>query len=381
MIGVILDVMQRLMFTPVTIDNLAFRMHYLLTTRILFMCALLGFHNQYGGEQIQCTSTGFPPDYVLNSMCLFYSTYTFPEHLVQPYVDDAAPFYSKPYYQTYHLWVPFILFGQALLFHVPRSIWSSYEESTMAKSVKKLEVHYLTIADGATALCEVIRWTKISNFISYMNEVIQFKLNKNWAYVLFFCEVLNLLNVLFQLKLMDMLLNGNFITYGLHIFDMLNNRNSWFDRVFPKMTQCTIPMIGPSGSLTEHDAICMMSMNVINEKMYMVLWFWYVCILLPVSVIALLWRIAQFALYTRESYNWFVLNETYPGPEPGYIYMTFIAQQTTYSDWLFIHYLSANIDGMMFRDVLHSYITELQKKRDLQSSDTTSLVSLYETSI
>jgi hypothetical protein len=46
-----------------------------------------------------------------------------------------------------------------------------------------------------------------------------------------------------------------------------------------------------------------------------------------------------------------------------------IAHQTTYSDWLFIYYLSCNMDGAVFRDLLHSYAKGLRKEPRSSSID------------
>ena len=39
-----------------------------------------------------------------------------------------------------------------------------------------------------------------------------------------------------------------------------------FDVVFPKMTKCTLNTYGPSGTVQNHDALCVMTVNVLNEK-------------------------------------------------------------------------------------------------------------------
>ena len=60
--------------------------------------------------------------------------------------------------------------------------------------------------------------------------------------------------------------------------------------VFPTMTSCSIPNVGASGVAQIHNGLCVLTQNIINEKIYLVLWFWY-CFLGPVSVIYLCYRL------------------------------------------------------------------------------------------
>merc|ERR1711894_559626 len=46
--------------------------------------------------------------------------------------------------------------------------------------------------------------------------------------------------------------------------------------VFPKVTKCTFHMYGPSGTVTKHDGLCILALNIINEKIFVFLWFWFV---------------------------------------------------------------------------------------------------------
>ena len=47
-------------------------------------------------------------------------------------------------------------------------------------------------------------------------------------------------------------------------------------RVFPKMTKCTFHKFGPSGTVEKFDGLCVLPLNIINEKIYVFLWFWFI---------------------------------------------------------------------------------------------------------
>jgi hypothetical protein len=66
-------------------------------------------------------------------------------------------------------------------------------------------------------------------------------------------------------------------------------------RIFPKMTKCIFHKFGGSGTIQRFDAICVLSMNIVNEKIYIFLWFWFI-ILAVVTGINVLVRMAQYFL-------------------------------------------------------------------------------------
>lgn len=125
------------------------------------------------------------------------------------------------------------------------------------------------------------------------------KVNRSWAYKLIFCEILNLLNVLLQIWFTNIFLGGQFYGLGLDfIRDDFKGIMDSLDVVFPKVTKCHFYKYGPSGSIQKHDALCVMALNVVNEKIFTFLWFWY-CVLIFISVIALIWRGMTLFLHSR----------------------------------------------------------------------------------
>lgn len=60
-------------------------------------------------------------------------------------------------------------------------------------------------------------------------------------------------------------------------------------RLFPKMTKCTIHTFGPAGTVQIHDALCVLPLNVVNEKIFVVLWFWLV-FLAGIGCLAIIYR-------------------------------------------------------------------------------------------
>ena len=50
-------------------------------------------------------------------------------------------------------------------------------------------------------------------------------------------------------------------------------------QVFPRLTKCTFYRFGAGGSLERFDALCVLSINVVNDKIYLTVWFWYIALI------------------------------------------------------------------------------------------------------
>ena len=60
--------------------------------------------------------------------------------------------------------------------------------------------------------------------------------------------------------------------------------------VFPKVAKCSFHKFGASGSVERHDGLCVLPLNIINEKIYIFIYFWFV-FLAAVSCVWLLYRL------------------------------------------------------------------------------------------
>merc|ERR1711990_1413603 len=115
-----------------------------------------------------------------------------------------------------------------------------------------------------------------------------------YAMKFFFCEFLCLINVIGQMYFTDRFLGYTFMTYGSDVFAMTfgnpEGRSDPMNMVFPKVTKCTFHKYGPSGTVTRHDGLCILALNIINEKIYVFLWFWFVGVAI-FSAISILYRL------------------------------------------------------------------------------------------
>ncbi len=82
-----------------------------------------------------------------------------------------------------------------------------------------------------------------------------------------------------QLFLMDRFLDGTFFTFGIEVISFaMRDEEDRVDPViyiFPRMTKCTFHKFGSSGNIESHDALCILPINIVNEKIYIFIWFWF----------------------------------------------------------------------------------------------------------
>ena len=103
--------------------------------------------------------------------------------------------------------------------------------------------------------------------------------------------------------LLDRFFDGTFFTYGIEVMSFADRDQE--DRidpmiyVFPRMTKCTFHKFGTSGNIEKHDALCILPLNIVNEKIYIFIWFWLLFLGL-LSFLILVYRVAIiFSPYIR----------------------------------------------------------------------------------
>ena len=93
--------------------------------------------------------------------------------------------------------------------------------------------------------------------------------------------------------LLDRFFDGTFITFGIEVLSFADRDQE--DRidpmvyVFPRMTKCTFHKFGTSGEIEKHDALCILPLNIFNEKIYIFLWFWML-ILAGLTLLVVIYR-------------------------------------------------------------------------------------------
>ena len=243
---------------------------------------------------------------------------------------------------------------QALLFYIPRYLWKTWEGGKVKMLVQDMNV---PIVDGDT------KKDRLKLLVDY------FSVNRNnhefYAIKFFFCEFLNFVNVVGQIYFMDFFLGGEFTQYGSDVIAMTEmadeDRTDPMSRVFPKVTKCTFHKFGPSGTVEKFDGLCVLPLNIINEKIYVFLWFWFIIMSVVTGVQVVYRLITMFAGRLRE-----ILLKARARLAPIHEIES-ICRQSRLGDWFLLYQLGKNIDPLIFKEFVHE-LYKKYKERDGGSS-------------
>ena len=191
--------------------------------------------------------------------------------MIHPGVGEYNAERDQVEYKAYYQWVPFVLFLQACLFYLPHLLLKLVEGGKVAAIISGLHQREGELQDEE-------RGGREARLAKYLVKCVN--THNFWAAKIIFCELLTFVNVLANIYFIDLFLGGEFSTYGLEVLNYVEddpqNRLDPMSRVFPRMTKCLYQKYGPSGTIQTHDALCMLPINVINEKLYVFLWFWLI---------------------------------------------------------------------------------------------------------
>jgi len=344
----------------VAIDNLVFRLHYKVTVILLVLFSAMLTAKQYFGDPIDCfTNDKNVPGKMVSTYCWVHGTYTLrnlkmdqtraftPEERsyfarmghngsAHHGIATSDPARNYKVYHTYYQWVGFILFFQAILFYLPRHIWKQVEDGRVKFCINGMKDPEL---DDGARLERARRLVKC--FEKFKNR------NNIYAVQFFFFEILNLMNVLVQINYINKFLGGRFVDYGSQIFQFYNHIDMGIDpmvEVFPKVTKCQFNRHGPGGDIINHDALCLLPLNIVNEKIYLVMWFWLLFLALT-SLVAVFYRAACIIIPTVRTYILW-------GETSKWTDIAKICKDGRYGDWFLLRQINKNVDQETFGDFL-----------------------------
>ena len=103
-------------------------------------------------------------------------------------------------------------------------------------------------------------------------------------------KLVYVINAVGQLFLLDAILLNNYHLYGVFIIERLLKGTDWtlLDGRFPRVTLCEFE-IRHQSRVHYYVVQCALTINLFNEKIFIVVWFWYVFLAIATSVNLLKW--------------------------------------------------------------------------------------------
>ncbi|XP_076062709.1 innexin 2 [Oratosquilla oratoria] len=338
----------------VSIDNNIFRMHYKATMFILVAFSLLVTQKQYLGDPIDCIVDGVDSG-IMDTYCWIHSTFTIPSLTGEVGKDIPHPGISNPQspdksmevkHHKYYQWVTLFLYLQAIMFYIPRYLWKTWEGGKIKMLVMQL---------NSPIVDDEAKRDRKKMLVDYF--VVNFHNHNFYAFRFFLCELLNFVNVVGQIYFTDRFLGYEFTTYGTRVLDYseqeLGTRMDPMDQVFPKVTKCTFHKFGSSGTVERIDGLCVLPLNIFNEKIYIFLWFWFI-IVAVISGVGLLYRLSTFSSAFRQ-----ILLRTRSRLAASEN-VEAISRKCQIGDWFVLYQLAKNMDPLIYKEFINDLALKLQ---------------------
>lgn len=204
--------------------------------------------------------------------------------------------------------------------------------------------HIISLDIGATKIAE--------RFVEYSRNTNKYSVYFKWFLV---CEVLTYVILAFNIWLMHFFLGNVFATFGLKFWAPAEmnqeDRDDVFSTIFPKAGKCTFKRIGPSGTIQTQDGLCVLPLNIINEKIYIFLWYW----LSILAIVSLAWFLFRILTTCMSSVRGWELQNSLHNWCPR-IEVELINKKLNKYRWFFLSQLGYNLNPKAFTLILKKVI-------------------------
>ncbi|XP_040572045.1 innexin inx2 [Lepeophtheirus salmonis] len=370
MAHVLQDLVKFFTFDDVDIDNWNFKLFHKGTALFFFIGSLVGVLTQYFGQPISCDFKGINKDLASDYCWIHGSSYIKPENQVHMkciidlegvHSQDDAP--DTSYYQ----WVTFMMLFQAGITLLPYKIWCCLEGGlissfgTDGKSMMMISEEEKVDEDTTPVILEKALYKYVKCFRAIFHH------NNIYFLQFFCCELLNYIILIFNLWATDLFLHGKFRNYGLNVlyyYLMTKTEREHsvnpFCQTFPTEVSCTVPNIGAGGGEQYYNGLCVLSQNIINEKVYLALWFWLFIVAL-LSIIYFLFRICTICFDGLRVF--LIRSRVYQRYDTETnMALDYVLNKCYIGDWFVLQQLGKNVNRFFFREMIKELMIELKQK-------------------
>lgn len=292
---------------PVAKDVVA-SLHSYFTCNILIAFAVIISFKHFGGRPLECMLpvgfTGAWEQYAEN-FCWAQDTYFVP---LNSTIESVPENMRREQRISYYQWMPFFLLFQAVCFKAPTLIWKYFagqsgmklgeilrlasDPANSSLEVKKANIQSLCIhLQGALRFHNRLQLKRLvpHKVLRFLNV----KYSSHYVAIIYMlAKSAFLANVFIQVRLMSKYLLPNLDDhFGIYAFRNLlfsaDNYSSWHTSgIFPRVSMCDFE-VREMGNIQKHTVQCVLVVNVFVEKVFILLWAWYV-VLSAVTAISLI---------------------------------------------------------------------------------------------
>ncbi|KAF8366575.1 hypothetical protein PRIPAC_84404 [Pristionchus pacificus] len=208
-----------------------------------------------------------------------------------------------PYYQ----WVPIVLALQSIAFYAPNWIWKTTSKITGLDVPRVVaEAHRLKNkpTERTDAIKELAGYLGDAVGVTGRGSTGRCSLAGSWFTVIYLLtKLFYILNLACQFFILNRFIGADCYDWAFNMLFHIVDGRKWSyisdaTGLFPKVTLCDF-LVRKVGNSVLYTVQCVLYVNALNEKIYFILWFWFLA-LLSVSLLNLISIICQIA-FTRES--------------------------------------------------------------------------------
>lgn len=299
-------------------DDFSDRLNYRYTVALLTFFSVILTTRQYSSEVIRCwVPAHFKPSYeaYVSQICWVQNTYHIPHNEQIPKTEIEREKSEIKYYQ----WVSFVLLFQAFMFYVPRIFWGTFssrcglniadliQAADKYKAVDQFDKRHEFMNYMVKSIDQLIddqrrmerKTTRLSRLLNIIIPCSS-RYNGNYIIMLYLItKIIYIFNTVFQVYLIGGFLGENFMWFGYNFLSSILKGNGWTvsnSEYFPKVTLCDF-MIREIGNLNKshrYTVQCVLPINLFNQQIFTVIWFWY-CIVLA-------WNITHLFVWIKKAH-------------------------------------------------------------------------------
>lgn len=175
-------------------------------------------------------------------------------------------------------------------------------------------------------------------------------------YCHFFCHI----HLIIQIWFTNIFLSFNFLNLGSKWLQYIERHDSVqtdpLVRIFPRLVKCNFHKFGFSGTLEVKEALCFLPLNIVNEKMFIILWFWF----LILFVFSLLYILHDFCFFVSPTTRLLRLQNSAPQVNPDFLLK--VSQNVYYS--FVLELIAVNMKPSHFNQLI-TYLIKYHFDKDL----------------
>ena len=348
----------------------------------------------------------------MENYCYSHRTYSLPLDVEITHKDSFWNTMDRDNMVSYYQFVPLVLCLQGIMFALPFVLWSYFTYSKTGVDLEKLIVFankatYKSEKERDKLVCHVVNSITGMLFMHrdyrtgkyammqrrWLSRFVPSKRLGNWIYIYYlFIKVLDITNIIGQIYFIQLFLKmGNTYTfYGYELLrDIIAGRNWQQTLIFPLVTFCrpTVRNMGTDNSILVQ---CVLPINMLNEKIYIFIWWLFVfalftsCFKLVQWIFVLCIRPSQRSLIKRS----LKITNHYsdlPGSNEKKVFNDFVNNFLRKDGQFLIHMICINNGDLITTDIVvqlfelyksklsknHIHIEEKQMQTDIQIDEET----------